>query len=376
MSTSFKKYGLIFFSLSLIVPLKGQVFVISDSIPTNISSVVYDFLPVQSEENFNFLLYSTKNKKQNFELITVKDTVIVNRLKIKNKGLEGDGSWYKSAVMDDKRLLLLHADGFLVVYEKNKKGNYSLKETLSIKGRKFETISLLDSENILLANSYNYYNKEKLYDDYALSVFNLRTKKVICQKEIDLGKGILLSHFSTMVSIESKQNKIAVAHPTLPFIYIYNDKLEPIDTICALFQNTVSVDSVVNAVFNDSFLEINRTKPKTIIQTIENKKINELEQIEKVFWLNDDVLGYTIRQPLSFSQARMFVFYSVSAKKELYKKASPFTGSGLPYNFVSSTRILINNNKTIWYGFKHKDDESDIYYQFKLYDFQLLNGAE
>ncbi len=360
-----KKCGIFLFLLSLIIPLKGQVFSLMDSIPTNISKVKYSFLPVQSDDAFNLLRYSIKDRKQNFEMFQFRDTS-VNRMEIKNK-LDGR---YKSAAMSDKKLLLLHVDGYLVVYKKNKKGNYVLKETLNIQGRKFDIVSLLDAENILLMNGYNWYNEKKLYDNYALLVFNLQTKKVVYQKEIDLGKGILLSYFSSTVTIENKKDKIAVAHPTLPFIYIYNSKLEPIDTVYAQFQDAIAVDSVINTVFTDSFLELNRTNPKGIIQIIDDKKINQMERIEKVFWLNDDILGYTIRQP--FSREWMFVFYSISEKRELYKGID----TSRPGNFGSSTRVLINNNKTIWYGSIHKEDESDIYYQFYLYDLLPFNGAE
>jgi hypothetical protein len=374
MSILLKKCSIFLFFLFLIIHLKGQIFSLTDSIPTNISRFAYEFKPVQSENDFNFLFYSIKNKKQNFELITIKDKNIC-KMEIKNKGLDGGGSWYKSAVMDNKILLLLHVDGYIVVYIKNKKGNYDLKETLNIKGRNFNTISLLDTEKILLMNSYNYYTKEKLYDDYVLCIFNLRTKEVTHQVKVDLGKGILLSHFSSTVLMESKKNKIAVAHPTLPFIYIYNEKLEPIDTIYTKFQHTVSVDSVINTAFSDSFLEHNRMRPKEIIETIEKKKIDQMERVEKVFWINDDILGYTIRQP--FSDARMFVFYSISEKRELYKRIEPFVrGFILPYNFTSSTRVLINNNKTIWFGSIYKDDESDAYYRFYLYDLLPFNGAK
>ena len=152
--------------------LKGQVFVRTDSVPTTISKIAYRFLPMQSENDFNFLFYSTKNKKQNFELVTLNDTVI-SRMEIKNKGLDGGGSWYKSAVMSNDKLLLLHVDGYLVLYEKNKKHNYVLKKVLTIKGKHFDLVSFLDKETILLANSYNDNNK-KLYGNYALHTYNLR----------------------------------------------------------------------------------------------------------------------------------------------------------------------------------------------------------
>ena len=362
MNTLFKKCEIVLFFFSLFLPLKGQIFSLVDSFPTNISNVVYTFIPVQSSTNaFNLLFYSSENKKQNFELLILKDTSI-SKMEIKNKGLDGGGSWYQSAFISDKELLLLHVDGFLVVYKKNKKENFVFKETLNIKGRNFNKISMLDAENVLLMNTYNFYNEKKLYDDYVLCVLNLWTKKVVYQKNIDLGKGILLSHYSSTSTIESKKDKIAIAHPTLPFIYIYNDKLNSIDTIYVQFHDTISVDSVINAVFTDSMLELNKTNPKEIIQIIENKKIDQMERIEKVFWLSDDILGYTIRQ--AFSRERLFVFYSVSEKRELYKKLS----DEQPYNFNSSKRVLINNNKTIWYGLIFTDDERDIYYKFYVYD--------
>ena len=362
MNILFKKNSIIFFFLFIVAALKGQVFMLTDSIPTNISDIKYKFLPIQSDENFNFLLYSAKNKKQNFELITLKDTIIT-KMEIKNHGLDGGGRWYRSSFLSEDKLLLLHVDGFVLIYRKNKKGKYILKETLTIKGRKFSVISLLDADNVLLMNSYNAYNEKKLYDDFALLVFNLKTRKVVYNKEMDLGKGMLLSHFSSTVPIESKKDKIAVAHPTLPFIYIYNDKLEPIDTVSAQFTNIISIDSIINAVFTDSFLERNKTNPKEKIRIIEEKKIDNMERIEKVFWLNDDILGYTIRQPL-LPRERRFVFYSISEKRELYNQIDLSN----PGNFSSSTRVLINNNKTIWTGGIYNEDESDIYYQFMLYD--------
>lgn len=363
----FNKCNIILFFLSLITQLSGQVFILTDTIPTTISEITYDFLPIQSDNNFNFLFYSVKNERHDFELFTLKDTAI-SRMPLKNKDLNGGGDWYSSAAMSEKKILLLHGDGYIVVYKKNKKGNYTFKETLTMKGRSFNTISLLDDENVLLMNNYNYYTEEKLYDDYVLCVFNLRTKKVVNYTILDLGKGILLSHFSSTVLIESKKDKIALAHPTLPFIYIYNDSLNPIDTIYAQFHDTLSVDSVINAVFSDVFIKRNRTNPKEIIETILDRKIDQMERIEKVFWINDDILGYTICQP--FSRARMFIFYSISEKKELYKAINSFTfgALGSPYNFTSSTRVLLNNNKTVWHGSIYKDDESDVYYRFYLYD--------
>ncbi|MDR1181382.1 MAG: hypothetical protein LBL13_05350 [Bacteroidales bacterium] len=379
MNILLKNCSIVFFFLSLGISLKGQVFLFADTVSTNISGIDYDFLPVQSEVAFNFLFYSTKKEKQKFELLTLRDTSIISRIQIENPGLEGGGAWLKSAVMSDEQLLLLHVDGFLIVYKKDKKENFVLKETLNIGkqiGRDFNTISLLDSENVLLTSSYNYSTEKKLYDNYALCIYDLQRKEVVRQIEMDLGKGMLLSHFSTTIIIESKKNKIAVAHPTLPFIYIYNDKLIPIDTLSVQFQDTLSVDSVINAVFPDSFLELNRLYPKEIIQTIEDKKINQMERVEKVFWLTEDILGYIVRQP--FSKARMFVFYSLSEKKELYKKIDPYIYSGTPMctNFVSSKRILINNNKTIYYDYVYENDESDFYYQFFLYNSPLFNDAE
>jgi hypothetical protein len=373
-----KKYIIVLFSLFLIIPLKGQVFSFADTVVTNISGVDYKFLPVQSEDAFNFLFYSTRKEKHNFELLTLKDTSI-SRMQIKNPGFEGGGAWYESATMSDEQLLLLHVDGFLVIYEKNKKGKFVLEETFDIMkqiGRDFNIISLLDSENIILINSYNYYNEKKLYNNYALCIYNLRTKKIVHLIEKDLGKGILLSHFSATFTIENKKDKIAMAHPTLPLIYIYNDKLDIIDTLIVQFKDTVSVDSVINSVFTDSYLELNRPYVKEIIQTIEDKKINQMERIEKVFWLSDDILGYTVRQP--FSMAREFVFYSLSEKRELYKKIDPYVYSGVSMctNFVSSTRVLINNKKTIYYDYIYESDESDFYYEFFLYDSPLFNGTE
>ena len=367
MSVLLKNSSIVFF-LSLITTLSGQVFRLTNSIPTTISGIEYRFLPVQSDNDFNFLFYSVKNKKQNFELITIKDTSAITRMPIKNKGLDGGGSWYKSAVMSDKKLLLLHVDGYLIIYEKDKKGNYALKKTLNIRGRDFKMLSLLDNETILLANSYNGYDKDKLHDNYALCVYNLQTNKIPYYAEMDLGKGILLSHIGTTVLIESKKDKIALAHPTLPFIYIYNENLKPIDTVHVQFQHALSIDSVINTVFSDSYLE--RINPKDIIQTINDGKIDDMERIEKVFWLSDDVLGYTIQQP--FSQARMFVFYSLSEKRELYSRIY----DGPPYNFFSSTRVLINNNKTIWTDGIYKNDKSDIYYKFDIFDLLPFNGAE
>lgn len=375
MNILFKKNSIIFFYLFIVINLKGQVFSLADSIPTHISQINYSFLPVQSDNAFNFLFYSEKKEKQNFKLFTVKGTSI-HKIQLKNMGLDGGGNWYMSAVMSNEILLLLHVDGYLVVYEKNKKGKYIFNKILNIGAGNYSAISLLDNENVLLVNDYNCYTEKKLYEDYALSVLNLQTKNVIHHLEMDLGKGILFSYFSSTKLIESKKNKIAVAHPTLPFIYIYNEKLEPIDTIHAPFQHAVSVDSVINTVFTDSFIKRNRTNPKEIIDAIDNGKIDQMERIEKVFWLNDDIIGYTICQPFS-KWARIFVYYSISEKRELYKNIELYSDdSNTPYNFVTSTRVLINNNKTIAIDYIYKNDESDIYYMFYLYDLLPFNGTK
>ena len=374
MNTLSKKCTIFLFSLSVIIQSNGQIFSLVDSIPTKISKIKYSFLPIQSDNDFNFLRFSFEKEKQNFELFTIKGTA-TSKMKIKNAGLDGGGFWYESAAMSNKMLLLYHVNGYLVIYEKNKKENYVLTRVINV-GQLYSVVSLLDNENILLINDYNGYTEKKLYANYALDVLDLQKKEITYSKEMDLGKGILLSHFNEVALIESKKNKIAVAHPTLPFIYIYNEKLEPIDTIHAQFQQTISVDSVINAVFTDSFITLNRTNPKEIIETIDEKKINKMERIEKVFWLNDDILGYTICQPYS-QRAKIFVFYSISEKKELYKRIELYPeGSKNAYNFVYSKRILINNNKTIDIDYIYKDDESDIYYKFNIYEFLPFNGTK
>jgi hypothetical protein len=190
---------------------------------------------------------------------------------------------------------------------------------------------------------------------------------------MDLGKGILLSPFSSTVLMESKKDKIAVAHPTLPYIYIYNDKLNPIDTIYALFQDSISVDSVLNATLPDSFIELNRFNPMGIIKTILDRKIKQMERIEKVFWVNDDIVGYTICQP--FSDARMFVFYSISEKRELARKIDFYSDLSSPKNFLDSTRVLINKNKTIYYKTVYDKNKNNEYYHFLLYDLLPFNDS-
>ena len=213
MKIAIKNSSLFLLFLCFVISLKGQMFSFIDTIPTNISSIKYEFLPIQSEENFNYLLFSTEKEKQNFELLTIKNNTISNRGRLKNLKLDGGGDWYLSAAMSDKQLLLLHVDGFLVVYTKDKKGNYVLNDVVNIRqqtGRDFNIVSSLDDENIILMNAYNFYTDKKLYDNYTICIYNLRTKEPIRQIEIDLGRGILFSHFASTILMESKKNKIAL----------------------------------------------------------------------------------------------------------------------------------------------------------------------
>lgn len=376
MKILFKKNSIIFFFLFIVVTLKGQVFSLVDSLPTNISEITYDSHPVHSEKGFYLLFYPIKEKKGDFELLTLKDTEI-HKIQLKNPKLDGGGAWIQSVAISDNQLVLYHVDGIIVLYQKNKKGNYVLKEKINIGTQIKESsiISFLDSENIILMNDYNYYTEKKLYDNYAICIYNLKSKKVVHQIELDLGKGILLSHYGLGSSIESKKDKIAVAHPTLPYIYIFNDNLNPIDTIHAQFQDKISVDSVVYAIFTDSFIEDNRFNPKGIIKTIEDKKIDQMERIEKVFWLNDDIVGYTIRHP--FSKARIFVFYSIKEKREIARQIEFYAANSVaPKNFIYTPRILINNNKTIDFNTVYDKDKNDFFFYILLYDILPANGTK
>ena len=135
-----KKCTIILFSLSVIIQSKGQFFSLVDSIPTRISQIKYEFLPIQSDNDFNYLCYSSEKDKQNFKLVTVRGTSI-SKMKIKNIGLDGGGHSYMSAVMSNEILLLFNIDGYLVVYKKKKKENYVLKEVINI-GQGYYKISI------------------------------------------------------------------------------------------------------------------------------------------------------------------------------------------------------------------------------------------
>lgn len=91
------------------------------------------------------------------------------------------------------------------------------------------------------------------------------------------------------------------------------------------------------------------------------------EKVEKVFFVTDDIVGYTIALQHT-SNTRTFVLYSLSQRKEVYKVTDTFNNDKMAYQFLSSGCVVVKNGKTPYYDYKVKKNK--YWYQFYISEIQ------
>ena len=366
-----KKIVLIILAITTLTFAYSQSFYVCDSLFTDIEeSGKMDIMIPSCDSNFYVLIFSReqRNKMQLVKIFPDASFKVypVPKFLLDKRDEVISGQMYKN------KLYLYCSDGYIRIFNHTNE-KFRLKKKIYARSpyRKFESITVVNDSIILLMNGYNFkYEPVSKHDNYAMRIFDIKNNKIVADKEIDLGKGIELAYYSRYSLIESNGKNILLAHPTRPEIYIFNLNLQCTDTIHCRFTTHVNYDSIVNTLLTESLMHPYNTYGR--IQFFQNSDILDYEKIEKVFFISNDIIGYTIEQDnvdptygnSHFKRDKIFVTYSLSQKKELSYMPTPFE-SIVARNFTSSGRILIKNNKTIHFDCYEKNEK--VYYRFNIY---------
>lgn len=259
----------------------------------NLKTQTQNFIPFN-----NFRIASLINSESPQDAIRIKDKLIIlqaNKIKIfKIK---------KNRVVSKKQLKIInninYLNDFSNIYQKN------------------------DSE-IYLFNEYNFYREDKLYDEYRIAIFNLKTGKIQCIKSLDLGKGIV-TNFGMGQKFDSKNENIVLAHPTKLQFYLINNKLEITDTIFLPQYSSINTDSAFNECFTDSYLEATKIYPSNKIETMNNNGLYLYPHIEKIGWLDQNNILISAMNvdsivPTNYSFAGNRILYIFNLKNRQFKE--------------------------------------------------------
>lgn len=87
--------------------------------------------------------------------------------------------------------------------------------------------------------------------------FNIKKKKIEKIINIDVGKGIFLSHFSNHM-ISTSKNNIAISHPCKPEVYLFDNDLNLLDTIVIDYPNIFKTKNLLDSILTDTLILENR----------------------------------------------------------------------------------------------------------------------
>ncbi len=227
------------------------------------------------------------------------------------------------AVIIKNELILLQDNEIRIFKIKNKKlvrlKRYVIKPISGFLGD-FSKIYPRNNHEIYLVNTYNFYRPDKLYDNYRIAVFNIKTGKIETVKSYDLGKGII-TNFGMGQKFDSRGDKIVLAHPTKLQFYLFNETLDITDTVFLPKYSSINTDSAFNSCFTDTYLEATRNHPSNWLETMNENGLYLYPHIEKIGWLDDtniliSALNVDSIVPTKYSYAgnRILFLYNVENK--------------------------------------------------------------
>lgn len=352
----------------LLTDIYAQLFTLSDSICTKISAVNKDLFPLLSNDESFYYLSVSSIKPRKAQIIGIKSN---NELVVRDfpKLKKYDRYGLQWATIVGNRLFFKYADA-LFIADLQKNGKYKIikqKYYYSQTNELYDKLFAINNSQVILMQDYDRrYNDEDTCGSYSMCVYDVEKEKIVNKKDVYLGRGIALGFNSRYTPLQTNGKHIVLAHPTKPEIYIFNLQLEAIDTIYCSFVTKVNYDSIIHSLLTDEIMKTKNNAQRFNIMT--DDKIVEYEKVEKVFFITDDIIGYTIAEKRSLSE-RTFVLYSISQRKEVFKSIDTFEGHNMPYQFLSSYPVLIKNKKSINYTY-YVTNKENYNYMFYLYDMQ------
>ncbi len=204
------------------------------------------------------------------------------------------------------------------------------------------------SKYVLLANTYNCSSRKTIYDIFRFAKFNIKKKKIEKIINIDVGKGIFLSHFSNHM-ISTSKNNIAISHPCKPEVYLFDNDLNLLDTIVIDYPNIFKTKNLLDSILTDTLILENRYMTINLLQILHNNNIMKYPRIDKVAFIDEDLLFIFVKPDAvvdtnnNWHRNHLHYVYSLSNKDffETKGKISNFDAIN------SSQPLIFHNNKTV-----------------------------
>ncbi|NLA25169.1 MAG: hypothetical protein GX879_09410 [Bacteroidales bacterium] len=215
----------------------------------------------------------------------------------------------------------------------------------------------------LLANTYNHLRSDQLHDVFRIAKFNLKSKKIEKTVNINMGKGIFLSHYSYQM-ISTTEEHIAIANPYKPEIYLFDNQLNFIDTVFINYPEIYTTQIFLDSLLTDEFIKENKPGGHNIIEYLNDNDIYSRPRILKIAFINKDLLFVLVqpkidRKSSDWSKYKLHYIYSIS-DKSFYKDEGFYSyyshiNSSQPLLFVNNSAISMtdsvdSNNKFKYYA--------------------------
>ncbi len=338
-------------------------FAVFDKVKGNgINYLVWDY----SSNDKGVLLFNYNTKKKAASLKPFKNSFIFS----KNNSKHPDDA----VIIKDKLVTIQESEICIFKIRRNKlvsQKRYVIKSS-NDSNNDFSGIFPRNSHEVYLVNEYNFYREDKLYDNYRIAVFSLKTGIIKAFKSFDMGKGIVTT-FGMGQKFDSRDEKLVMAHPTKLQFYIFNQDISIIDTVFLPKYSSINTDSVFNSCFTDSYLEETRTNPANWMETMNKKGLYLYPHIEKIGWLDNkhiliSALNVDSITPTKYSFAgkRILFIYNLDNKEFLqinYEKHKKYIPISISEEFHVDKNGLMS---AIWEDYSNNDELSRFLYITKF----------
>ena len=290
------------------------------------------------------LKYS-KETEDSVLLLVIDSTLKDNKLYFKRprKGLSAYEDLYYGAEMPGGEVLL--KSQFYIYRTQKQENELHLKKKIRLRNS-YNFISRLDgiSKNkVVLANTYNNSYKGRPYDNIRVSIFNMGTRRTEKSVKVDIGKGILLSHYGFNM-IAKSDDYIAVSSPLKGEVYIMNNKLNVIDTVKINYSPILHTEQLLDSILPDKVLLENYGKAYLNLQIMSEYKIYLKPKIDKIAFVGNDLLFIMVHiDEAEYSGKHIDFVYSVKSKK-FRNSNGVINGNN---DLMSSQQILFNGTSYV-----------------------------
>ena len=220
---------------------------------------------------------------------------------------------------------------FILSYEKisffKKKGEtYELISEFFYRKRfdiTIDRIFYLKPNTLLLASEYNFYqNGKNGYFDklrfYTLEIDKMKRIKKI-PFEFDIGIGMLYTYYNFHQWIDILNGHIVIADPLNSEIKLFDTDFKNYKNISIPNQNSGTADTL-RKYFTNAFLKETLINPKQRIHLLDDIHAEDLEYIEKIFFITDDIIGISKTQPDLTEKSRMLYYFDLKTDSFIYNK--------------------------------------------------------